>query len=47
MEEIRMGKLEPGDQASSCHAKVGAGSYVCFVLNETQTVIDTSYYSCQ
>lgn len=46
MEEIKMGKLAPGDQVSCCHAKVGAGSYVCFVLNGTQTVMDTYYYSC-
>lgn len=41
VEEMRMGKLEPGNQASCCHAKVGTGSYVRFVLNGTQTVMDT------
>lgn len=41
VEEMRrgwMGKLEPGDQVSCCHAKVGAGSYFCCILHGIQTM---------
>lgn len=42
MEEMRMdGEIRTGHQGSSCHAKAGAVSYVCFVPHGAQIVMDT------